>query len=468
MGRSGGLASHSRELGGILGIILCLIVWFMPAPHGLPWAGQKCLALSLLAVCWWACSVVHPGFTSLLLLVGWILTGTAAPEQVLALWTKPLLYIVVGGSLIAAAVEKSGLGRRIAYWFILRYVHSFRGILASAYFLGFLLSFVIPHPWPRSFMVMAIMAIVVRACELEPRDAANVGLAVFASSVPVSMILLTGDSAINPMALSFAGVEPRWITWLWYMGVPGIAATLLTFLLQLKLFPAPKGFVLRKEALRAEAARMPRMTRAEKATAFWVGAAVLLWATDSLHHISAGWVALLAAVGLALPRIGGVLEPADWNRVSLPTLFFLTAGLGIGAVGKATGMSGWLATVILPAHVPGNLFLFALLVTALSIAVHLCVGSIMAVMGIVTPTILVFTAGGGMNPVVPALLVYLAVGMHFILPFHHMNVLVGEGDLGGRYGRAEVFRLGLPLTLVVFVTILGVALPWWKLIGLIR
>lgn len=220
--------------------------------------------------------------------------------------------------------------------------------------------------------------------------------------------------------------------------------------------------------LREEAARQPALTRKEKATALWVVAAVLLWATDSLHHISAGWIALLVPVGLALPRVGDVLEPADWSKVSVPTLFFLTAGLGIGTVGKATGMNQWLATVILPSHVPHNLFLFAILVTALTIAVHMCVGSVMAVMGIVTPTIIAFTSSVGMNPAVPALLVYLAVSMHFMLPFHHMNVLVGEGDLGGRYGKVEVFRIGLPLTLVVFVTVLGVAIPWWKLIGLLH
>lgn len=145
-----GIAAYARELGGVLGVALFLLVWFMPVPHGLPWQGQKCLALSLLAVCWWASGVAHPGFTSLLLMVGWILTGTAPAELVFSLWTKPLLYIVVGGYLIAAAVEKSGLGRRIAYWFILRYVHSFRGIIASGYALGFSLSFFIPHPWPRS------------------------------------------------------------------------------------------------------------------------------------------------------------------------------------------------------------------------------------------------------------------------------------------------------------------------------
>ena len=44
-------ARRKREIGGILGIAVCLFVWFlMPAMAGLSPQGRHCLALSLMAV----------------------------------------------------------------------------------------------------------------------------------------------------------------------------------------------------------------------------------------------------------------------------------------------------------------------------------------------------------------------------------------------------------------------------------
>ena len=69
--------------------------------------------------------------------------------------------------------------------------------------------------------------------------------------------------------------------------------------------------------------------------------------------------------------------------------------------------------------------------------------------------------------IVIAMLVYTAISIHFILPFHHMNVLVGLGEKQGLYGDKEVMRLGIPLTVVVFIVTVCVQIPWWKIIGLI-
>jgi di/tricarboxylate transporter len=347
-------------------------------------------------------------------------------------------------------------------------VNSFTSIIASAYILGFILSFMIPHPWPRSFMIMSVMAIMIKAMKLPPKDAANIGLAVFASSVPVSLILLTGDSMINTIALGFAGVQPSWIKWLWYMGVPGVVASVLLFLLQVWLFKPTAKVEVKKDEIRELLNGLGKFTRNEKVVMFWVGLAIIVWATDFIHHIHPAWVAIACAIILSLPRIGDVLKPADWGKVPIATMFFLTAALGIGIVGGVTGMNKWVASVVLPSHVPVNIFLLVLLLTVATVVIHFFLGSVLAVMGIVIPSMLVFTANSGINPLVVTLIVYTAVACHFVFPFHHMNVLVGEGEGAGKYGPAEVLKLGLPMTLIVFFVTLCVEIPWWKMIGLLK
>lgn len=461
------MGKFKKEIGALLGVAVCLGIWFAPLAN-LPDAGKHCLALSLLAVVWWAFSVVQPGYTSLILLVLWVLTNTAPAPVVFRLWTSPMMYLVVGGYLIAAAVESSGLGKRLAYNFALSFISSYRRMIAACYILGFVLSIMIPHPWPRSFMIMAVMTIIIRSAKLEKKYAVQVGLTAFASSCPTSMILLTGDSTLNVVAMNFAGVEASWLKWLLYMGVPGVITSVLLFLIQIWLFPGPKDFTVDKQEFRDLLAKMGPISRNEIVTIFWIVVAIGFWMTDFIHHVHPGWVAICAALALTLPRVGGVLKPGDWSKVSLGTLFFLTAALGIGTVGGVTGMNKWIAATMLPAHVPTNIFVFALFIAAFAMVIHLVLGSVLAVMGIVTPAVLAYTTGSGISPIVVSLLVYTVVNQHYLLPFHNMAMLVGEGEDAGGYTATDVFKLGLPLTALVFIVALCVEVPWWKMIGLIQ
>lgn len=460
------LGSYSRQIGALAGLLVALIVWFLPL-EGLAPEGQKGLAISLCTVIWWATKVMHPGFTSLGMLLAYVLFGVAAPADTFGMFTNPLIYLVVGGYLIAAAVTVSGLGRRIAFAFVLKFVNSYSSVIISAYVLTFLLSFLIPHPWPRAFLIMGVMTVIIKAADLPKKDAMNIGLAVFAGSAPISMILLTGDSAINVLAVSFSGKEVSWMQWLLYMGIPAAVASALCCFLQLKLFKPSGDFQLDKENIRTQLAELGGLSGIEKRVLFWVGLAIVLWMTDSVHGIALGWVTAAIAVCMALPTIGNILKPPQWKSVPIETLLFLTAAIAIGKVGAITGMNSWIASVLLPDSVPSNPFMMAGLITVVAVLLHMCLGSVIAVMGIATPALVGFATASGIDPVVPALMVYTAIAMHWILPFHHMNVLVGLGPDAGGYSDREVMRLGIPMTVVVFIVTVLIEVPWWKLIGLL-
>ncbi|QLA19774.1 SLC13 family permease [Desulfolutivibrio sulfoxidireducens] len=453
-------------IGFIGGILIAVLVGTLPLT-GIPPEGQKCLAISLMAVVWWATKVVHPGYTSMTLLVGYVLLGVAPANVVFRLWTTPIIYMIIGAYLIAAAVHESGLGKRIAYLYIIKYVNSYRSIIIGMYVLGFLLSFLIPHPWPRSFLIMSVVAIIVKSAKIPVKDAVNIGLAVFAGSVPTSMILLTGDATVNPVAIEMSGQTVSWLGWLWYMGVPGVVATLLTLALQLVMYKPTAEVNINKEEIRGLLKDLGPVSGMELRCMIWIGLAILLWATDGIHKIHCGWVAIVMAMGLALPKVGGVLKPSSWKDVPIETAFFLTAALAIGTVGGHTGMNKWIADVLLPTNAPANPFMFGLFVTAIAVVIHMCLGSVMAVMGIAIPTLIQFGNSAGMNPLVPSLLVYGAIFIHYVLPFHHMNILVGLGEKQGGYSDKDVIRFGIPLTAIVFIMPMAITIPWWKIIGLL-
>ena len=93
-------------------------------------------------------------------------------------------------------------------------------------------------------------------------------------------------------------------------------------------------------------------------------------------------------------------------------------------------------------------------------------GSVIAVMGVVIPSVLISAEAAGIAPLFVALTVYLTVASHYILPFHHLNILVGQGEENGMYSQKEAIRLGLPLSAAVFAQAVLAAL-WWKLLGVI-
>jgi di/tricarboxylate transporter len=237
--------------------------------------------------------------------------------------------------------------------------------------------------------------------------------------------------------------------------------------LQLLVFSPKHRLQINLPALQAAQAQQGSLSAAEKRTLAWIVLALLLWATEALHHLAPAWVAIGVAVGLALPVIGDVLHPPDFtNGINWPVLMFVVGALAIGTVGKETGMAQWLAQTLLPAVPPANPYVFALLIGVATIGIHMFLGSALAVMSIVAPPVVAYATAAGWSGLFPALLVYTAVQIHYLLPFQHVTILLGAGQ-AGRYGSSETLKYGLPLTaLTLLVLLLEVA--WWQVVGLIE
>lgn len=458
---------NKKSIGLIAGIAVAVIIMLLPL-QGLEPAGQKCLAFSLMTVVFWATGVAQSGFVGGLYLVLLLVFNVAAPDLVFKAWYgSSTMWLIMGAYMIAGAVKDSGLGERIAYAFIKKFVRSYNGIIISIFVLTFILSILIPHPWPRAFLIMSVMAVVIKSANIPKVDAVKIGFTVFASSVPVSLIFLTGDSTINPLAASYAGEEVgSWLGWVKFMGVPAIVASILTLILILVLFKPSQPVTINVEEIEKKQKELGALSGIEKRTAIWLVIAIVLWMTDSIHGINIGWITIGIAMLMSMPLIGEVLTPKSWGQVPVHVLVFLTSAMAIGTVGGATGMNTWLANTILPSNLPTSVFALALLMAVIAMVIHMFMGSVIAVMGVAIPSLLVATESMGISPIVVAMVVYLAIASHYILPFHHLNMLVGQGEENGMYTQKETVRLGAPLTVVVFIVVI-VAVVWWKIIGLV-
>ena len=200
-----------------------------------------------------------------------------------------MMYLIIGAYLIATAVRESGLGERIAYWYISKYVTNYNSIIISIFALTFILSLLIPHPWPRAFLIMSVMAVVIKSADMPRDDAVKIGFTVFTASIPVSMIFLTGDASINPLAAQYClPTEVGWIEWFKVMGIPMILTSIITMFMLMTMFKPTKEISINQQAILEKRESLGAMTGKEIRTAFWVVLAIILWMTDSIHGIDIG------------------------------------------------------------------------------------------------------------------------------------------------------------------------------------
>ena len=471
-----------RYIGFFLAVVVFLLIKFvLPLDSlgsvALSEGGKNCLALSLGAVVMWACGVAQPGYTgilycALLVLMQVVPDADGVPSMASTVsvafgaWTKGTMWIVVGAYLIAGAVKDSGLGQRIAYAFMLKFVKSAKSLILSIFALTFVLALLIPHPFPRAFLILAVVSVIAESAGYGEDDRGKLGFLIFAAAVPCSMFFMTGDSTLNPLVASYGangGAAIGFIDWFIYMSVPMVVATLYTIILALALFKPSKELVYDREEVLAKQAALGKLSEKEVRTIVWLVIAIALWLTVSGDYLA--WVTLVIGVLMAMPVVGEVLTPASWGSVDIKTLMFLTAAMAIGSVGGATGMNAWIADVVLPSTVPANPYLFALLVCALTMVIHMFMGSVMAGLGICVPAFLTFIQGTSVSPIAVALIVFTAINLHYILPFHNLAILVGEGKDAGGYTSKEAMKMGIPLTVVTFLVVLVEAF-WFSTLGL--
>lgn len=458
---------YNKKITGFLGGILALAVCLLLPLEGLSGEGQMFLGVTLMTVIWWAAQVAQSGYISGLYIVLLCLLKLADTAVIFSGWTGSILWLVIGAYMIAAAVKKSGLGERISYAYILKFVRSWKSIIIGIFVLTLILSILIPHPWPRAFLIMSVMTVIIKAAKMPREDAVKVGFTVFAASIPVSLIFLTGDSVINPLIASYCSEEPiNFVQWLEIMGPPAGLLSILTLVLILVLLKPTKEVLVDFDEIKKAQSKLGKMTGEEIRTFIWIVAAILLWVTNGITGLDIGWVTLAVAMAMSMPVIGDILTAKEWGDVPVHVLIFLTAAIAIGKVGAVTGLNEWLANTLLPETLPENVFVLAVFIAAVAVIIHMFIGSVIASTGVAIPAILVCTNALGINPYAIGFIIYLVIGGHYILPFHHLNILVGQGEENGMYTQRETIRIGIPLLIPVFITIIF-AVAWFSVLGLV-
>jgi sodium-dependent dicarboxylate transporter 2/3/5 len=117
-----GRSTH-QLVGVFLGPALAILMIFSGAPEGLSESGWLTASIGVLMAVWWATEAVPIAVTALLPIVAFPLLGIATIQDTTAPYANKVIYLFLGGFIVAFAMQRWNLHRRIALT-VLQHLHA--------------------------------------------------------------------------------------------------------------------------------------------------------------------------------------------------------------------------------------------------------------------------------------------------------------------------------------------------------
>jgi DASS family divalent anion:Na+ symporter len=456
----------------LLCFALALGIWFAPIPAGLTAEAWHLFAVFAAAIF----SVIvnaFPLLTASLLAVGTVvLTGSVDAGKAFAGFANASVLLVVVAFIVANAVVKCGLGRRISLFVVSAFGRSTLGLGYSIFITDALIAPAFPSNTARGGVLYPIILSLAQSSDSRPEVAARRRLGGYLmfcgmASLSVSSALWLTATSANPIGVSLAapyGVKIDFGMWLLAASVPALAAILLLPFVLYRLFPPGVTDTADAPAIaRKELQGMGRLSRDEWIVAVVFAIMVAGWVFADKLHLSltavafAGLGVLLATNVLTLDDIylhGSTLVTFLW----LAVLFALSGQLNelgfMGYVGaKLTGMLGGIAWPVA----------YVVLLVLYVLMHYMFVSQSAQVLALFGVFLDVAVRTGVPAPLMAFALLFASSYFSTITPQGgSQNVIfVGSGYLT----QGELYKLGLLTTSFCLLVFLLLGTPWLLLVA---
>ncbi|MFP4519244.1 MAG: SLC13 family permease [Oceanicaulis sp.] len=380
---------RTKVIGFWTGIALAAGLQFVPLPEGLSREAWLLASLALLMASWWATEAIPIAATALVPLALFPLLGIISMRGASAPYADPIVMLLLGGFVVALAIERWSLHARIA----LNVVAAF-GSRPAGMILGFMAASAVLSMWiSNTATTLMMIPIALKVAEVVADEGVDAKMFAPALALAVAYAASVGGvmtpvgTPTNLIAMGFLDREfgglisfPQWMI----LGVPAalliipaiwLILTRLVFKVASKA-PSEAGRAMVMEHKRA----LGPMTAPEVRVALAFGAVALLWMglelpgfLIGLEGITFGWNPLLAwtagALGLPVtPQLGNAqiamagalavfLIPAggaakgqrlmDWEtarRLPWEVILLFGGGLSLAAAIQATGLAEWIGS----------------------------------------------------------------------------------------------------------------------------
>ena len=446
---------------------IALGIWFCPIPAGLTAPAWHLFAVFAAAIG----SVLvgaFPLLTASMLAVGAVvLTNTITPAQAYAGFANSSVLLVVIAFIVAQAVVKSGLGRRVSLFMVSRFGGSSLGLAYSIVLTDAAIAPAFPSNTARGGVLFPIVLSVVRGAGSKPEEPEGRRLGGYLmfcgmASLAISSALWMTATSANPVGVQIvqkAGFDITFGKWLLASVVPSVIALGLLPLLVAKIFPPRVGKTPdAPAAARKELADMGGMSREEWITAATFVLMVAGWVFGSKFNLNTTSVAFM---GFGILLLANVITLDDIAKQgdTLATFLWLAILFAMSGQLNELGFMGYVGERL--ASALGGLSWPTLYVTLIVLYVfihYLFVSQTSQVLALLGVFLDVGTHGK-----VPVAL--LAFGLLFASSY--FSVITPQGGsqniifvASGYLTQRELYKLGLIVTVVFLAVYLLIGSPW--------
>jgi sodium-dependent dicarboxylate transporter 2/3/5 len=454
-----------------LGVFVAMLL--LPSPEGLSDAAWKVAAVTSLMGIWWITEAISIPATALLPIVLFPILGVTSISDATTPYANPLIFLFMGGFVIALAMEKWNLHRRIA----IRIVHAV-GVNPSSIIIGFILASAFLSMWVSNTATAVMMLpIAVSILELVSKERSPdsgkhnfevvlvLSIAYACNIGGMGTIIGTPPNALLAgFMLENYGIEISFLDWM-LIGLPIILVTLplmywllakVIYPIRLKELPGGKAFI------QQELNRLGTISKQEQRVAYvFVGVAVL-WMFrpllgDILPGLSDAGIAILASVLLFMipashSKHTFILNWTDTKSLPWGVLILFGGGLSMASAIKTTGLAAWIGSGIATLG-SWPVWVFVFLVVALMIFLTEMTSNT-ASTATFLPILASVALGLGENPLLLAIPTVLAASCAFMLPVATPPNAIVYGS--GRVSIPEMSKAGLWLN-TLFILLLSIA-----------
>ena len=469
----------AKLIGLVLGPLLFILFQYVIQPADLSSEGRSVLAVTLWVATWWITEAIPIPATSLLPIVLLPLTGAMSGTDVVSSYGNDIIFLFLGGFILAIALEKWDLHRRIALAIV-----SAIGVSPKRIVLGFMVATAFLSMWvsnTAAVMMMTPVALAVahQATQSMKSPEHRQDLSRFEKSLLFGVAYagtigglgtLIGTPPLAIMAGSaaeLAGESVGFAQWM-VIGVPVVVLMLAFAWVYMTRVSFRVGFTELPggaAVIREERAGLGRMSREEKAVGIVFALTAFLWITrtfiwtDLLPGISDGMIAVVATVALfTIPARGRdvqghratrLLEWDDSTKIPWGILLLFGGGLAIAAGFVDTGLSEWIGSRLLTLE-----GLNTLLVVVISAALVLFLTEITsntATATMILPVMAAFATALGMHPFALMVPAAMAANCAFMLPVGTPPNAVLFGT--GKVTIGEMVRVGFVLNIIALILV---------------
>jgi sodium-dependent dicarboxylate transporter 2/3/5 len=485
---------RSKLVGLVVGPLLLVAIVLSPMP--LSQEQQALAAVLVFAVTYWISEALPIPVTSLLALALCVVLDVAPGQGntarlVFSEFASPLLFLLIGGFVIAQAMLKYNLTRRIALRVLsLHGVDSTYEIVIVFGALGVLLASVVDNGAVAAMLLPVALGLneelskpIRDLCD-EPAAAPHLGfsaaLMLMTAYGPTVGALLTpfGDAS-NLLGRQYiereVGVRISFTQWV-VVAAP-VVLTLFAVMCvvvlalnrpEVRRIPGTRRFV------QAERRELSRMSRGEINTLIAFAAAVILWLLPTIVGVVAGRLspAHRLVIDRVPPEVAAVLAatllfvlPVNWRlrrftltwedaqRIDWGTILLVGSGVTLGSLMASTGLADLIGES-LAGSLSGSPLLVYLAIAGLSILLSELTSNLASI-GIILPLVPAMTAAGGGDTLTAALIATFATKYGFMLPISTSANAIVYGS--GQLPITRMIRTGVVVDLsAILIIVVGV------------